>query len=473
MSKLYIFGIGGTGSRVLKAMTMLMASGVRIGQHEIVPIIIDPDKSNADMTRTVQLMDNYIKIHKNLTFAENNPNCFFRVGLEKSIQNFNIPIKDTDNLTFRDYINLQGMSRENQALIKMLFSDANLDSSMDIGFKGNPNIGSVVLNQVITSDEFRSFANSFEQGDKIFIISSIFGGTGASGFPLLVKTLRTGNNFPNFALINDAEIGAVTLLPYFRIKKDPDCEIDSTTFISKSKSALSYYENNLIGNNQVNAIYYLGDTITDNYDACDGGEGQGNKAHLIELLAATAIVDFSINQFDRNSSVNKELGIKDIADTDSLIFNSFHDGLKNMLMRPLIQFTLMSKFIGDKFDLLCSERINANREYDLDSQFYNSSFMNDLRNFVTKYITWLNEMSINKRQFKPFNLNCGDNPFTIVEGIQEKKGMLGSHGTFGGKFTEGINEFIGRVVTKNKSDKFMELFYRSTSKLVSDRLKIN
>ena len=29
MSKLYVFGIGGTGSRVLKALTMLLSSGIQ------------------------------------------------------------------------------------------------------------------------------------------------------------------------------------------------------------------------------------------------------------------------------------------------------------------------------------------------------------------------------------------------------------------------------------------------------------
>ena len=214
MSKLYIFGIGGTGSRVLRAVTMLAASGVEFGQHEIIPIIIDPDKSNADMTRTVGLMDNYIAIRKGLNFNEENPNRFFREGLVKQISNFNIPIKNTNNLRFSEFINIDGMSRENKAMIKMLFSDANLNSDMCVGFKGNPNIGSVVLNQIVEAKEFEQFANSFEQGDKIFVISSIFGGTGASGFPLLVKTLRTGTNFPNHALINKAEIGAITILPY-------------------------------------------------------------------------------------------------------------------------------------------------------------------------------------------------------------------------------------------------------------------
>ena len=38
--------------------------------------------------------------------------------------------------------------RANKAMMKILFSDKNLNSSMDVGFKGNPNIGSVVLNQI-------------------------------------------------------------------------------------------------------------------------------------------------------------------------------------------------------------------------------------------------------------------------------------------------------------------------------------
>lgn len=158
------------------------------------------------------------------------------------MSNFNIPIKDTEDLKFKEFINIDGMSRENKAMVKMLFSEANLNADMNVGFKGNPNIGSVVLNQIITAKEFTNFANSFEQGDKIFIISSIFGGTGASGFPLLVKTLRTGTTFDNHALINVAEIGAITILPYFRLKTNADSSIDSGTFISKAKSALAYYE---------------------------------------------------------------------------------------------------------------------------------------------------------------------------------------------------------------------------------------
>ena len=48
--KIFLFGIGGTGSRVIKSLVMIAASGVDIQASAIVPIIIDPDFANADLT---------------------------------------------------------------------------------------------------------------------------------------------------------------------------------------------------------------------------------------------------------------------------------------------------------------------------------------------------------------------------------------------------------------------------------------
>ena len=284
MAKLYIFGIGGTGSRVLRSFTMMMAAGVNIGVDEVVPIIIDPDASNADLTRTVALINNYRAVRSDLKFIKNDPTPFFRKELSQILANYTLRIQNTANKTFQQFIDLPSMDKASQAMVRMLFSEKNLSSSMDVGFKGNPNIGSIVLNQIVNSDDFQEFANSFESGDKIFIISSIFGGTGASGFPLLLKTLRTGSTFPNNDIINNAEIGAITILPYFKLKNDGGSEIDSSTFISKTKSALAYYENNISKNNSINALYYLADDISNTYDNHEGGSAQRNDAHLVEFL---------------------------------------------------------------------------------------------------------------------------------------------------------------------------------------------
>ena len=169
MPKLYIFGIGGTGSRVLRSLTMLLSSGVRLsnGISDIVPVIIDPDRQNGDLTRTVSLLNNYMAIQDQLSFTDKNHSAFFRTRIIPTLQNFILPIRDTDDRKFRRFLDLPSMSKENQAMMRMLFSEKNLESSMNVGFKGNPNVGSVVLNQVADSDEFAELANTFQEGDRI------------------------------------------------------------------------------------------------------------------------------------------------------------------------------------------------------------------------------------------------------------------------------------------------------------------
>lgn len=119
---------------------MMLASGVKVGVDEVVPIIIDPDTSNADLTRTVSLLNKYSAIRSNLQFSTENESRFFRTEIKQILSNYTLLINDTDDKSFQQFIDYASMSKSNQALIKMLFSDKNLQSSMEVGFKGNPNI---------------------------------------------------------------------------------------------------------------------------------------------------------------------------------------------------------------------------------------------------------------------------------------------------------------------------------------------
>lgn len=461
MAKLYIFGIGGTGARVLRSFTMMMSAGVNIGADEIVPIIIDPDASNADLTRTVALMNNYRAIHSALSFTKDNESTFFRKELSQILVNYTLRINDTDDKTFQQFIDLPSMDKASQAMMRMLFSEKNLGSSMDVGFKGNPNIGSIVLNQIVDSNDFQDFANNFESGDKVFIISSIFGGTGASGFPLLLKTLRTGTNFPNNDLINHAKIGAITILPYFKLKNDDESEIDSSTFISKTKSALAYYENNISKNNSIDALYFLADDVTNTYENHEGGSAQQNDAHLVEFLAATAIVDFSNKQHANTS--NKELGLKDL--TGSVTFDSFYDKQKRLLYAPLTEFMMMANCLNHKFDYYSSKDFNANN--DNFNGLYGSSFMSELQNLTSLFIEWLGEKKRNKRPLDLFNLNTKDKPFEVVTAVKPKK--IVSLKSDYDLVTDRLNSAIKKCHSKEDNDKFLEMFYLGMTKLFNEK----
>lgn len=463
MSKLYIFGIGGTGSRVLRSLTMMLATGIDLNANEIVPIIIDPDQSNADLSRTVQLLNDYINIREKLTFTGENK--FFHTAIDRTLPNFTLPIQDTDNKKFKDFIGYQGMDTANKAMTQMLFSGKNLEAKMDVGFKGNPNIGSIVLNQLVYSKEFTDFANSYKQGDKIFIISSIFGGTGASGFPLLLKTLRNNHTIPNYALINQAVIGAVTILPYFKLEQETTSEIDSSTFISKAKSALAYYENNVVHNSSINALYYLTDDMATTYKNHEGGNQQKNDAHLIEFLAATAIVDFCNKVQNGGPTMNKEIGLN--INNGSVTFSAFDNSLNNILRKPLTQFTLMANCLVTKEN----EVENLNLKNSFSDNFFRSEFIERLKQYLEKYRDWLIEMKNNQRSLDLFNLNCGDKPFEVVTGATVYGG--GSFSFLSKQdyslFFDTLNSFMKTPGTDE--DKLLNIFYAATKQLVEKKFK--
>jgi len=234
--KLYIFAIGGTGSRVLKALTMLFASGVRIGNDFdiVIPVIIDPDTGNGDLNRTKDILRLYQEIRNQV----DQPEDFFaqeirtinEISVSTPVVNpeyFQFKLKDTDTNTFNQYIGFDSLSedieeKDDKNFVRLLYSAQNLRSNLDVGFKGNPNMGSIILNQFTNSEDFKKFGQTFGDDDAIFIVNSIFGGTGAAGFPLLLKNFRGNRNIPKHAKISVAPIGGITYLPYFSLTKNEE-----------------------------------------------------------------------------------------------------------------------------------------------------------------------------------------------------------------------------------------------------------
>ena len=476
MAKLFVFGIGGTGSRVLKSLTMLLASGVDLNGYELVPIIIDPDAANGDLTRTVEMLKGYQEIRKEMDFALHPNTGFFNTPLEQISTNFRLELQDTRNEVFRDFIGFSTLSTANQALASMLFSEDNLQSDMEVGFKGNPNIGAVVLNQFNENEDFQKFAAAFSKGDRIFIISSIFGGTGAAGFPLLLKNIKNADQtLPTWALLKEAPIGALTMLPYFGVWPDEKSKIDKATFISKTKAALSYYDSNITGNRSLNALYYLGDALTKDYENHEGAVYQKNDAHFLELLGALSIVDFAAtpdtalqNQEGRAiNPVYKEYGLHQEAERigfqhlGPLTSQQIQAGLSKYLF-----FTLYLKnHLQDALDMpWATGRVKIDRVF-LSGAFYNQY----LRNFNTAFLEWLTEMKRNKRSFAPFNLKVSNrNLFEVIEGLKPKKGLFERGSSY-----KRIDYLLSKVEPKIKAEqqaaKFMTLFDLALSQLIKEK----
>ena len=469
--KLYLFGIGGTGARIIKSLTMLSAAGMKFDYNNctsIIPIIIDPDASNKDLQNTISVLDTYMSIRGRLDYTDTDNN-FFRTVFDDVTRHFTLPLQRTSNTKFRNFIDFGTMSPANQAFASMLFSDANLNADMTVGFKGNPNIGSVVLNQFSESQEFIDFANSFNPGDRIFIISSIFGGTGASGFPLLLKLLRSmPNTMPNYGAIKDAVVGAITVLPYFQLQNDPKSPIDSSTFIGKTKAALSYYDKNIIGNNSLERIYYIGNQGNiPQYVNNEGGQDQHNPSNKIEFFSALAVLDFltmpASDKMARKTEV-MEFGIADDNGGNKLKFSSLYQEVLDTLYHPMTEFMLFSKYLTEQFK---SSKLQPwRRNLHPDDRFVDALIM-----FSEMYLDWIWELA-EPGGFKPFELNEGlDKSFDIVTGKKSKKWL---DWTILWKYGYDLFENILNKTSRNKrysqEQQFLDVFYQATNQIVTKKL---
>ena len=463
MSKLYIFAIGGTGARVLKSLSYLLASGVQCNSEKIIPIIIDPDEANGDVSLTTSILKSYQKVRDSLSFDNNTNNCFFRTQIESQTPNFRIKILNS-NKKFKDYIEYGSMDPTNRALTSLLFSEKNLEATMDVGFKGNPNMGSVVLNQFQESDDFKAFASSFSQNDRIFIVSSIFGGTGASGFPLLLKNLREApTDLDNHQSLRNANIGAISVLPYFGVKKDSSSEIEKSTFISKTKAALHYYEHGV--NDGVNKMYYIGDDISRDYENNEGSTSQKNDAHFIELASALAILDFANSDVSLTNDV-KEFGID--MDSNNITFPDLNASTKDLIYKPLTQYYLFHLYLKNKFNNTFDQRFSA--ELGINSSFISTDFYRELQRFNEGFWSWLKQMSSNDRGFSPFTMELNnDEIFRALNGIELKRSNWK-----GVKNYERFITYLNKAMDDDKgghntNNRFMDVFYNATESLIQEK----
>jgi len=498
MSKLYVFGIGGTGARVLKSLTMLLAAGVDCDIETIVPIIIDRDISNKDLSRTRLLIEDYIIVNK--IAPKNGRNRFFKTRIELLNGELCLQLKDNTQ-KFDDFIGRTTMCRENQALVDILFSKETLKLDMTEGFQGNPNIGSIVLNQFDDNDVFKNFANDFKDGDKIFIISSIFGGTGASGFPLLRRTLQTpnikgtdGQVLPNWGLVNKAQIGSITVLPYFVVGNPTDESlINSDTFIDKTRAALSYYKTE---DKKIDTLFYIADKLTSTYPHHKGGDLQKNDAHFVELAAAMAILDFiNIDKLNKNvhrnrdniidSTTYKEFGIR--SNLAEFNFDHLTDTTKRLIINPLARFLLFAKYMGysvakediDGKEELLVEKNNNNDIFNKEHRhqpYARKRFIGDFRqkNAIQKletiqvrFFEWLLEMEKQNRKFTPFNLFTS----SAIEFINGHLNIIQPRAFNLKNWAIVDHELNGQTGKIDKSleneSRFIELFYRVTEKIIN------
>jgi hypothetical protein len=299
MAKLHIISVGGTGHKVLVAAIHLAACGAFRSRNtdqvnEINVISIDADNGNGSLALATRTFLDYKKLYQALHRDDSN-----LINIDSVVPSLNISLFQDDKKSLSKTFNfVQYNATPEDELIRFLYTDSEIEAEFEKGFYGHTSVGAVIVRDILReSKAWTDFTKQINENDQVVVVGSIFGGTGASCIPVLLEELKEKKK-------DGAGLATIILTPYFQALGEPDKDAvlqpDSDNFDIKAKAALNYYE---IGKklDATDALYVIGEPNA-NYSyeiASLGGESQRNKAHPIELFAATAILDFVRNNTDR------------------------------------------------------------------------------------------------------------------------------------------------------------------------------
>ena len=295
----YYIGIGGTGARVAEALVHLCAAGY--GPDRLTIFLIDPDQGNGNLGRTARLIANYRQARE--TFRERTTAAPFLRTEIRTPSPFVWTIFRDQNVSLAEHIRLQNQDAALQDFTRVLFSEEELRTPLNEGFRGHPNIGAAILadiNDKTDEEPWKTFWADVENtqqagGMRVFLAGSIFGGTGAAGIPTLGSPNVIKRNLK--AKLGDrskVRLGAALVLPYFTFdpgtSAGPQMFVTAADFPIATKAALHYYQTKPLA---FDDLYLVGDSLGQNVGQFSpGARQQENAPHYIELVSALAATDF-------------------------------------------------------------------------------------------------------------------------------------------------------------------------------------
>lgn len=295
----YLIGIGGTGARCMEAFVNLCGAGLLKDSQPIQIVNVDADVSCGNLTKTQHTVELYRKA-KAIGFGNSG---MFKNDIEPT-RMWN-PVaekcKTMDDIFQRKMLINKKDTKPLGFLYDSLFTEQERTTDLDMGFRGHPAIGSAVMNQQMDANDepwkdLLPKINS-DKDARIFLFASVFGGTGAAGFPTIAKLLHKflhkdgdGNCI--------AKIGGALVLPYFEfpaasddVSNEMQAKVDE--FMLNTRSALDYYDESHILGSVFTSIYMVGDNDLTPVKKFSLGSGeQKNEANYIEMYAALAAFDF-------------------------------------------------------------------------------------------------------------------------------------------------------------------------------------
>lgn len=302
MAHCFFIGIGGTGAKCAEALIHLLAAG--LGPERCTLMLIDQDEPNGNAVRTIDILGRYIDLRRRLGSGGSAASPLFRTELVAPQGGVLWCPTTTPGATLGKicgYDLLDSKQQSHRDLIDALYLPEERDQSLGEGFRAHPSVGAaVLLAQTRTADQF--WKNVFDTIDaasrgqkvKIFLLGSIFGGTGAAGFPTIARLIR---DEVREKAGNAVEIGGALMLPYFYFPRPTNNSNellpDSSMFLEQTKGALNYYFRLLTEETLFDQLYVAGwQPLLRIRSYHKGGPEQQNPALIPELYAGLIALRF-------------------------------------------------------------------------------------------------------------------------------------------------------------------------------------
>ena len=366
MAKQYfVMGIGGTGMRCIESMIHLCAMGM-FDDTEIHLLALDTDKNNGNFSRLKELKDAYVN-SKNLDKANRTPltDTFFSADIKYYEFSPNYETKSTFNDVF-NYGNTRYNSPEEADLADLVLTNNVENFNLRHGYRAQTHLGSMMMYHSIIEaartrqdSDLKRFlqvliaATNGGSDPKVFILGSVFGGTGASSIPIIPQAIsEAASILSNGAanILGRAYFASTLLTAYFSFKAPSADELSNQKIIAtsdkyslNSQVAMMFYDDDTTVKNTYQRFYMMGtdgqgwdpmarekDKIT---QTITGGEQQKNDSHYIELLAACAALDFyhvNIEHLkDNKASSSTDYVYRSIETSGKLEFKDFVGNVNN------------------------------------------------------------------------------------------------------------------------------------------------
>jgi len=329
----FVLGIGGTGMRCIESLIHLCAMGM-FDDTEIQLLALDTDKNNGNFSRLKEVKEAYLNA-KGMDKASrvSHKDTFFSANIKYYEFSPNYETKSTFKAVF-NYGDTQYNHREETDLADLVLSKDVEEFNLRHGYRAQTHLGSMMMYHSIIeaaksplSSELKSFLSELVKASqnghpRVFIHGSVFGGTGASSIPIIPQAIsKAAEILSNGAanVLRSAYFGSTLLTAYFSFRAPGSDELSnqkviatSDKFALNSQVAMMFYDDDTTVKSTYQKFYMMG-TSGLGWDpmarassqikaTITGGEQQKNDSHYIELLAASAALDF----YNTNESLLKE-----------------------------------------------------------------------------------------------------------------------------------------------------------------------